>query len=107
MRTSRSCGSRQIVSRAGGLEPLLLVGVVGDVLPQAGFAAAVERDDRRAPRELARDIALEAFEPVGFDLERELRDEVVRAHLEAITTANATYSAMTTAPSALRSPWPA
>ena len=83
--------TRQVVHGAGALLTGLLVPVVGDVLADARLAAAVQRDDGRAPCEVARDVALERRELVALDLEREPGEHVVGAvHREAITAAKAT-----------------
>src|SRR5438445_7164190 len=96
----------ECVDGSGLLEALVVVGTVGDVLADTGLPRSVQRHDRRPPREVARHVALETGEVVRLDLEPEPGEEVESAHRDAITAANATYSATMTPPSARLNPRP-
>jgi hypothetical protein len=60
------------------LEGGLVLGRVGDVLSDPLLAAAAQVDHRRDAREVGRDLLLEPLELVGLDLERQVREQVVR-----------------------------
>ena len=53
------------------LEGLLILRAVGGVLADALLAASTKADDRRAARELGRDLDAQPLELVGVDLDRE------------------------------------
>ena len=63
--------ARQVERRAGALEGVLELGLVGDVLAQALLPIAAQADDRRPARPARGDLDLEAVERVGLDLEPE------------------------------------
>ena len=55
----------------GRLRDVVVLGVVDDVLADALLAAAAHADDGRHPREVARDVLLQALERVVVDLDVE------------------------------------
>jgi hypothetical protein len=67
--------------RPGGLEDLVVDGVVDDVLADALLAGAAQADDRGLAREVRRDVADQSVERVGLDDEREVREALVGAQL--------------------------
>ena len=70
------------------LEPRLLGGVVVDLFATPFLAAPVQHDHCATQRELARDLALERFEVVAVDVERERADAVVGRHAHEPTCPN-------------------
>ena len=69
--------------RALGLQRLLILAGVGDVLADSFVAAAAQVDHRRAAHELRRCLDFQALQLVGLDLQREVADEVVGRHSPA------------------------
>src|SRR6185437_10926343 len=94
--------------RAGGLEDLVILRVVGDVLADALLAFAAQRDQGRLALEVARHRLHEAVEPVVLDLERQLGDALPGAHPAASCSSRATSSSSrsssSAAPTAASSP---
>jgi hypothetical protein len=71
--------ARQRLHRPGVLEDLVVDGVVDDVLALALLAAAAQADDRGLAREVRRDVADQAVEPVGLDDQWKVRETFVGA----------------------------
>jgi hypothetical protein len=69
--------ARERLHRSGGLEDLVVDGVVDDVLAHALVAGAAQADDRGLAREVRRDVADEPVERVRLDDEREVREALV------------------------------
>jgi hypothetical protein len=73
--------ARERLHRPGGLEDLVVDGVVDDVLALALMAAAAQADDRGLAREVRRDVADQPVERVGLDDERQVREAFVGGQL--------------------------
>ncbi len=71
------------LDRTGGLEELVVDGVVDDVLADALLAAAAQPDDRGLAREVRRDVADQPVERVGLDDERKVREALVGAQVSS------------------------
>ena len=63
-----------------GLEGVLVLDAVGDVLADPLLAAAAKSHDGRDAGELARDLVLEPVERERLELERQVGNGVVRRH---------------------------
>ena len=94
--------------RAGSLEDVVILGLVGDVLADALLAFSAQRDQRRLALEVAGDRLHEAVEPVLLDLDRQLRHPLPGAHPAASCSSRATSSSSrsssSAAPTAASSP---
>ena len=66
--------------RTGGLEDVVVDGVVGDVLADALLAGAAQADDGALALELAGDRGLQGLERVVLDLHRQLGEQLPGAH---------------------------
>ncbi len=72
--------------RSALLQPVVLGGVVGDVLADSLLAGAVEVHDGRLAQELGAGLQLQALERVPVDAERKVANGVVEAHRAANAT---------------------
>jgi hypothetical protein len=72
--------ARQRKRRALGLERVVVLAGIRDVLADALVAAAAQVEHGRLADELRRGPRLEALELVGLDLEREVANAVVGRH---------------------------
>ena len=71
---ARASSPGQPVRRPGGLQDVVVLAVVGDVLADALLAAAAQADHGRLAGEVARDVALQRLERADVDAQRQRRE---------------------------------